>query len=270
MFKQILFVGISILFLSAPISSVLAQTNSMDIPLEVRSEDSVLLTIPGAILDNNVYGKGTITNYKQSIFRGRDHVGWEWDWPESGGPELKSYPEVLIGRSPWSDIGGIAGAAGLHAGDQLPRRLAQIRQTIDFDFATTANGLWLASFDFWITRSDHPTKNDIVSNLCIWTMNHGLKPSDVYKGRHIKLKIDGRTYEAIFETPKEAPDKPWKTLCLIDTDPRSQGSLKLGPLMEALIAHRLAKATDFLATAELGTEVAYGRGLTNLRAFKLR
>jgi len=270
MFKKILFVVTSILFMCASIFSVFAQTPSTEVPVEVRTEDSVLLPIPGAVLDNNVYGKGNITSYKQSIFRGKNNAGWEWDWPESGGPELKSYPEVLIGRSPWSDVGGIAGAAGLHAGDQLPRPLSEARQTLDFDFNTVANGLWLASFDFWITRTDHPTQNDIVSNLCIWTMNHGLKPSDVYKGRHVKLKIGGRTYEGIFETPKDNPDKLWKTLCLIDTKPRSKGSLALGPLMDALIAHGLAKPTDFLATAELGTEVAYGKGRTALRTFRLR
>jgi hypothetical protein len=97
-----------------------------------------------------------------------------------------------------------------------------------------------------------------------------LKPSDVYKGRHETLKVGGRTYVAIFETLKENPDKSWKTLCLTDTEPRSKGSLALGPLMDVLIAHGLAKPTDFLAIAELGTEVAYGRGHTTLRIFKLR
>jgi len=237
-------------------------------PLEVRTQDSALLPIPGAVLYNNVYGKGDITNYRQSIFRGTDDAGWEWDWPESGGPSLKNYPEVLVGRSPWSDVGGPAGAAGLSAGDQLPRRLAETRMTIDFDFSTVASGLWLGSFDFWITRSDHPTTKDIVSNLTIWTMNHGV--TNTYKGRHMTLKIGGRTYEAIFETPAEQPDKPWKTLCLVDTEPRSKGTLELGPLMEALIANGLAQPTDFLATAEFGTEVAYGKGRTTLRSFSLR
>jgi hypothetical protein len=222
------------------------------------------------VLYNNVYGKGDITNYRQSVFHGKDETGWEWDWPENGGPVLKNYPEVLVGRSPWSDASGVAGTAGLSAGDQLPRRLAETRLTLDFDFSTVASGLWLGSFDFWITSSDHPTQKDIVSNLCIWTMNHGLKPSDGYKGRHMTLKIGGRTYEAIFETPAEQPDKPWKTLCLVATKPCTKGSLELGPLVEALIAHGLAKPTDYLATAELGTEVAYGRGRTTLRLFKLR
>jgi hypothetical protein len=238
---------------------VLAQAGLPAAPVDVRKEDNALLPISGAVLYNNVYGKGDITNYRQSVFRGKGGAGWEWDWPESGGPSLKSYPEVIVGRSPWSEAS---------AGDQLPRRLADTRQTIDFDFSTVASGLWLGSFDFWVTRSDRPLSKDIVSNLTLWSVNQGLKPS--YKGRHTTLKIGGRTYEAIFETPKEQPDKPWKTLCLVDTEPRCKGSLELGPLVEALIAHGLAQPTDFLATAELGSEVAYGKGRTTLRVFRLR
>ena len=268
MFKSILFVIASILFVSTSILFVFAQTRPPAVSVEVRTADSAILPIPGAVLYNNVFGKGGITNYKQSVFRGKDGIGWEWDWPESSGPVVKSYPEVMMGRSPWSDAGGVAGAAGLGAGEQLPRRLADARQTLDFDFSTVANGLWLGSFDFWITSSDHPASKDIVSDLTIWTMNHGEK--NPYKGSHTTLKIGGRTYEAIFETPKEQPEKPWKTLCLVDTEPRSKGSLELGPLMDALIAHGLAQPTDFLATAELGSEVAYGKGRTTLRTFKLR
>jgi hypothetical protein len=268
MFKPILFVFTSILLVSASILFVVAQATSPAVPIEVRTEDNALLPILGAVLYNNVYGKGDIVNYRQSIFHGKDDAGWEWDWPESGGLVLKNYPEVLVGRSPWSDAGGLAGAAGLSAGDQLPRRLAEARMTIDFDFSTVADGLWLGSFDFWITSSDHPSTKDIVSNLTIWTMNHGVK--NTYKGRHMTLKIGGRTYEAIIETPKEQPDKPWKTLCLVDTEPRSKGSLELGPLVDVMIAHGLAKPTDFLATAELGSEVAYGKGRTTLRTFRLR
>ena len=252
MFKPILFVFTLILF-------ALAQATPPAEPVDVRTEDSALLPIPGAVLYNNVYGKGDIANYRQLVFRDQNDAGWEWDWPKSGGLSLKSYPEVLLGRSPWSEA---------RAGDQLPRRLSETRLTIDFNYSTVARGLWLESFDFWITRSDHPSAKDIVSNLTIWTMNHGLKPS--YKGRHTTLRIGGRTYQATFETPTEQPDKPWKTLCLVDSEPRSKGSLELGPLVDALIAQGLAQPTDFLATAELGSEVAYGKGRTTLRVFRLR
>ena len=257
----------SILFTFTSILLAIAQASPPASPIEVRKEDSALLPISGAVLYNNVYGKGDIANYRQLVFRGKDDAGWEWDWPESGGPALKNYPEVLVGRSPWSDVGGVAGAAGLSAGDQLPRRLSDTRQKIDFDFVTVASGRWIESFDFWITRSSRPTTKDIVSNLTIWTMNHGVEPT--YKGRRATLKIGGRTYEAIFETPAEQPDKPWKTLCLVDTEPRSKGSLELGPLVDALIANGLAQPTDFLATAELGSEVVYGKGRTTLRTFRL-
>ena len=223
------------------------------------SEDSALLPISEAVLYNNVYGKGDIANCRQLVFRGRDGAGWEWDWPESAGPSMKCYPEVLAGRSPWSEAA---------AGDQLPRRLAETRLTLDFDFSTVGTGRWYESFDFWITSSDRPTQKDIVSNLCIWTMNHGAEPA--YEGRRTTLIIGGRTYGAIFETPADEPEKHWQTLCLVDAEPRSKGSLELGPLVDALIAQGLAQPTDFLATAELGSEVAYGTGRTTLRVFTLR
>ena len=225
----------------------------------ILSDDSALLPISGAVLYNNVYGKGDIANYRQSVFRSQDEAGWEWDWPESAGPSMKCYPEVLAGRSPWVELG---------AGEQLPRRLTETRLTLDFDFETVGSGLWCESFDFWISSSNRPSTNDIVSNLCIWTMNHGAEPA--YEGRRTTLTIGGRTYEAIFETPAEQPDKSWKTLCLVDTELRSKGSLELGPLVDALVVHRLAQPTDFLATAELGSEVAYGKGRTTLRVFRLR
>jgi hypothetical protein len=235
---------------------------------EERTADNALLPIPGAVLYNNIYGKGDIRNYRQSVFYGKGETGWSWDWPESGGRVLKNYPEVMVGRSPWSDAGGAAGAAGLVGGDQLPKRLESIRETLDFDFMTEASGLWLGSFDFWITSNDRPGTKDIVSNLTIWEVNHGL--TNVYKGQHTKVTIGGRRYEAILETPKQEPSKHWKTLCLVAMEPRRKGSLELRPLMEALVAQGLARPTDYLATAELGTEVAYGKGRTTLRTFKLR
>ena len=91
MFKSTLFGFTSILLVSTSLLFVCAQATPPAAPVEVRAEDSALLPIPGAVLYNNVYGKGDISNYKQSVFRGKD-TGWDWDWPESGGPALKSYP----------------------------------------------------------------------------------------------------------------------------------------------------------------------------------
>jgi hypothetical protein len=56
----------------------------------------------------------------------------------------------------------------------------------------------------------------------------------------------------------------------VDAALRNEGSLELGPLVDTLIDHGLAQPTDFLATAELGSEVAYGKGRTTLRTFRLR
>jgi hypothetical protein len=62
----------------------------------ILSDDSALLPIPGAVLYDNVYGKGDIANYRQLVFRGQDDAGWEWDWPESAGPHGLAQPTGFL------------------------------------------------------------------------------------------------------------------------------------------------------------------------------
>ena len=227
--------------------------------MEKRSEDFALLSFDHGVLYNNVFSKGDIQNAFQQVFLDGNQFGWEWDWPENTGPLVKTYPEVILGRSPWSEA---------EFGGQLPLTLEKVRYVLDFDINTEAEGSWCESFDFWITNQPDPEVKDIVCNLCIWTRTHQLEGN--YQGKHETAKIGGRTYEAIVETPADQPAKTWKTLFAIDDEPRSKGSLKLQPFLAILIERGLAKPDHFLATAELGNEVAYGRGRTIVQKFGLR
>jgi hypothetical protein len=139
---------------------------------------------------------------------------------------------------------------------------------LDFDFTSEADGSWCDSFDFWITNKPDPEAKDITCNLCLWTSRHQIEGA--YRGSHETVKIGERIYEAIIETPADQPTKTWNTLFVVDTEPRSQGSLELQPFMEMLIARGLAKPNHFLATAELGNEVVYGKGRTIVRKFSFR
>jgi hypothetical protein len=224
-----------------------------------RSEDFALLPFDNGVLYNNVFSKGDIQNAFQQVFLDGNQFGWEWDWPENTGPLVKTYPEVILGRSPWSKA---------EYGGQLPCALEKVRYVLNFDFTTEAVGSWCESFDFWITNKPDPEAKDIVCNLCIWTRTHQLEGD--YRGSHETVKIGGRTYKAIVETPADQPEKTWKTLFVIDTEPRSQGSLELQPFIEILMERGLAKPDHFLSTAELGNEVAYGRGRTIVQKFGLR
>jgi hypothetical protein len=51
-------------------------------------------------LNNNVWGKGTITGYSQCVFvkkqNGLYEFGWTWRWPHIGGT-VKAFPEVAYG-----------------------------------------------------------------------------------------------------------------------------------------------------------------------------
>ena len=224
-----------------------------------RSEDFALLSFDKGILYNNVFAKGDIQNAFQQVFLDGNQFGWEWDWPENTGPAVKAYPEVILGRSPWSKA---------EYGSQLPCALEKVGYVLDFEFTSEAEGSWCDSFDFWITNKPDPEAKDITCNLCIWARRHQMEGA--YRGNHETVKIGGRTYAAIIETPADQPAKTWNTLFVIDNESRSQGSLELRPYIEILAERGFAKPDHFLATAELGNEVAYGKGRMIVRKFALR
>ncbi len=226
---------------------------------QVQNADNATLGFAGAVLCNNVFNKGTIQDARQEVYTEGAEGGWTWDWPEGTGPAIKAYPEIILGRSPWLDLRG---------GTLLPAPLGGLKLSLDFDFTAQAEGSWCTSFDFWITGTAEPKPQDITCNLNIWIQRDKLSPP--YKGKRETVVLGGRTYEAIIETPADAPHKTWPSLCLVDTEPRTAGSIDLGEIVAFLIARGLAKPEFFLATAELGNEVAYGKGRTVVRRFTLQ
>jgi hypothetical protein len=57
-------------------------------------------TLGPYIIENNVWGQGSINNYTQCIYITEDSsFGWNWDWPNQG-YNVKAYPEVIFGKKP--------------------------------------------------------------------------------------------------------------------------------------------------------------------------
>jgi hypothetical protein len=221
------------------------------------STDSALLPVADGILYNNTFGRGDITSGIQRVFDDDDTCGWEWNWPTNTGPGIKAYPEIIIGSSPWCSTKHTL----------LPRRLGEINYLLDFAIKTQAEGQWCESLDFWITDSPTPRVENIVSNLCIWLKVHNLPAN--YIGKDETLEIGGRTYTAIFETPADHPPKTWTTLFAMENEFRSDGTLDLRPFIQVMTERGLVHPDLYLATAEMGSEVAGGWGKSVVRIFGL-
>jgi hypothetical protein len=234
--------------------------NELNQPLaQDTSEDSALLPFESGVLYNNVFAKGNIQNAYQQIFLAGGQFGWEWDWPENAGAHIKSYPEVIQGRSPWCKTDYSV---------NLPCTLEASHFTLDFDFASDGDGSWADSFDFWITGSPRPGVSDITCNLCIWLQTHDIQGN--YVGKHQELVIGGHPYHTIIETPADQPAKTWNTLFVLCPRPVNKGVLDLRPFLEKILEFGLARPEHFLATAELGSEVVYGKGKTAVNQFRVR
>ena len=86
--------------------------------------DWAQMQIGSQLIENNVWGKGDIVDYTQCIYKtSSNKFGWHWDWPYSG-DNVKSYPEVIFGKKPWSN-------ESTHP--SLPTQLSAIKTfTVDF------------------------------------------------------------------------------------------------------------------------------------------
>jgi hypothetical protein len=89
-----------------------------------RPEDFALLSFDHGVLYNNVFAKDAIQNAFQQVFLDGNQFGWEWDWPENTGPSVKTYPEVILGRSPWNKA---------EYGSQFPCLLEKVHYSLDGD-----------------------------------------------------------------------------------------------------------------------------------------
>jgi hypothetical protein len=229
----------------------------------VQAGEDAMLPCAGGVLHTNVWNMARIGDARnldnQKVFRDGEEGGWSWDWPESTGPEIKAYPSIIVGQSPWNTI---------RTEGPLPMPLSKGRLSIFFDLHSEGTGSWNTSFDFWITAKPDPKPADITCNVTIWTTNHGLKPS--YKGRTETLKLGGRTYQAILQTPADVPGEKWNTLCLVDSVSRDAGVLDLRPILDFLIQRGFAQPEHLLVTSEIGNETALGKGRCVVRRFKLK
>ena len=94
-------------------------------------------------LSNNTWNRGASSGrHRQKIFVNDDNgapiFGWVWKWRSSSG--VATYPEVLVGDSPFS------GPAG--EGSGLPFQIGSKRLRMSYNVALETSGVYNIAFEF--------------------------------------------------------------------------------------------------------------------------
>ncbi|MBN2193903.1 MAG: hypothetical protein JW751_13895 [Polyangiaceae bacterium] len=107
---------------------------------QVRCSDLDELELGEFFVQNNMWGKGTLTGYEQCISKEGEHgfpVRWHWTWPEGDANQVKGYPFIGFGQDPWRSASTTSA---------LPRRVADLTSlSADYSLTLTAEGTYNVS-----------------------------------------------------------------------------------------------------------------------------
>jgi hypothetical protein len=215
---------------------------------------------------NNVWNKQATTGrYRQKIFvkesNGQPIFGWVWKWWSS--PSVVSYPELQVGYSPWN------GEAAPDSG--FPFRAGSKKLVVDYDIAINASGSWDMAFDLWTVSALPPAKGRITHEVMIWLAENRLGPAGALIGN---ATIAGHQFRVFLEqTHGDASgtySNTWTIVSLLADKPILHGPLDIGAIISYLVQSRLLDGSLYVACLELGNEVSYGSGKTEIRNFAVR
>ena len=205
------------------------------------------------LVENNVWGQGNISNYSQCIYVTTDSsFGWNWDWPNQG-YNVKSYPEVIYGRKPWS-------TASTHP--SLPSRIENIETfTVTFDITMVAGGSYNLAFEFWVTADSMSGGSGITTEVMIWTDNNILLPA----GNVLTTTtIDGTGYDLYYFDMEN-----WSYYAFLSNSSIYTGTLNVHYFINYLIGSGYLDPSQYLASFEMGNEVVYGAGATDVHHYTI-
>ena len=212
---------------------------------------------------NNVWNKQATTGrYRQKIFvkesNGQPIFGCVWKWWSS--PSVVSYPELQVGYSPWN------GETGPNSG--FPFRAGSKKLVVDYDIAMDASGSYDMAFDLWTVSSLPPARGSITHELMIWLAENRLGPAGTLT---TTATIAGHQFRVFVEQThgdaSGAYSNTWTIVSLLPDKPILHGPLDIGAIISYLVQNRLLDSNLYIAVLELGNEVSYGSGKTEIRNY---
>ena len=213
-------------------------------------------TIGSYLVENNVWGQGNITDFTQCIYRTGSgdsiHFGWNWDWP-IGNSDVKAYPEVIFGKKPWSTSS---------TNTALPIKIQNLDEFyVVYDLDMVATGSYNLAFEFWVTIDSMSSETGITTEVMIWMDNNLIGPAGNIIGTVTFDGFDYYLYQANWDS--------WTYFAFISAEPQYNGVLGVHHFVDHLVSQGMLNPDEYFADFELGNEVVYGMGQTDIQQYEI-
>ena len=205
------------------------------------------------LIENNVWGQGTISEFSQCIFTTNDSsFGWTWDWPDAG-YNVKAYPEIIFGKKPWS---------ANSTTNELPLKIGNVETfEVNFDLNIEASGNYNLAFEFWITEDSISNQDHITTEVMIWTANSLLQPA----GEQISVFFSDGYYYDLYK----AEFDDWIYYAFVSQTDQQAGTLHVHNFINYMLATGHLNPNKYMASFELGNEIVNGSGQTNIQQYSI-
>ncbi|MEJ2194262.1 MAG: hypothetical protein P8X73_05315 [Ignavibacteriaceae bacterium] len=228
----------------------------------ILSEDSSCIdwaefTVNDLIISNNVWGKGTETNYEQCIYyksnNTQTEIGWNWDWPGTG--DVRAYPEIIFGLKPWSTES---------TSPLLPAQINSNSIILKFTGTAKAIGQWNLAYDIWLTNSKTPTAENVTHEIMIWMhKTNSITPAGTFRET---ITINGNNF-ALWVN--ENHNDSWTYIAFVTDTTKLSVSLDLNAFIDYLITNSYVSPNLFISGIEFGTEIFEGKGNVVLSEYEV-
>ena len=213
-------------------------------------------TIGSYLVENNVWGQGDITEFTQCIYRTGTlddiNFGWNWNWP-IGNSDVKAYPEVIFGKKPWESSSTDAA---------LPIKIQNLDELyVVYDLAMVATGSYNLAFEFWVTIDSMSSETGITTEVMIWMDHNLIGPAGNIIGTVTFDGIDYYLYQANWDS--------WTYFAFISAVPQYSGVLGVHNFVNHLVSQDMLDPNEYFSDFELGNEVVYGMGKTDIRQYDI-
>jgi hypothetical protein len=238
-------------------SSPVDKQQSDSLITQTKCDDGSEIPFGEYTASNNVWGKGTITDYHQCIQLSTNDTAaiwnWYWNWPAAGEGNVKAYPEIIYGWKPFNNRSTTA---------KLPLPLTEnhsisIRwKSISTEMAGTGN----LAFDIWITNSATPGEQNITREIMIWLNNFGQQPGGTLVTKPSIDSVQYSFYKA---------DWTWTYFAFVKTSQTEVHEIRLESILRFLIDNKYISSNEYLAAIEFGNEIVSGSGKTTVDGYSI-
>lgn len=193
---------------------------------------------------------------------GSVQVGWQWTWPTTT-TRVLAYPELIMGAKPWD--------AGAGNDSRFPRRIsATTSMPVSLTVERSITGDHNLAISLWLTRdAATPTPADptrIVTEVMVWAdYTAAMMTNDGRTTRLGEITTAGRTFDIWAARNWDGgagTGQTWNFVAYVARTPGPTLSVDLRVLLEDAITRGLASGSDYIASFELGNEIASGSGST--------